>query len=170
MWKEEEHPRDEAGKFTNSGAKEYRQNTSYEDISMESKDKLSIEQEDISPILGVEYKGYKGQSAVEKLLEEKQGYIRGAFVREDIGEIDLLWGNSDLGLQHIIERRSSQGISIDSFLQDISNVVQNGRFRKKNNRGNFEFMLNDKIAVVSPELKGNKLTFLLTAFKTHSKK
>ena len=32
MWNEEDHPRDEQGRFTNGGAKEWRQNTPYEEI------------------------------------------------------------------------------------------------------------------------------------------
>ena len=169
MWNEEDHPRDEQGKFTNGGAKEWRQNTPYEEIVNDA-DVNETGPEDISALLGVEYKGYKGRQAIDKLLDEKNGHIKGAFFRKDIGSIDLLWGNGDLGLQHIIERRCSQGIEIGSFLDDLTNVIESGLFRRKNNRGNFEFMLNQKIAIVSPELKGNSLVFLLTAFKTHSKK
>lgn len=133
----------------------------------------SYEQEKSSSIdglLGEEFKGYKGQAAIDKLLQEKRGYVKGAFHRDDIGDIDLLWGNDNLGLQHIVRRRQDQGIDAGNFLQDITDVIQSGNFRKKNDRGNFEFMKNGKIAVISPELWGNKITFLLTAFKTHSKK
>ena len=84
--------------------------------------------------------------------------------------IDLVWGNKDLGLCHIIKRREEQGLSIDNFLNNIADCVENGKFRKENNRGNFEIMLNNKIAVVAPRLFGNKTLYLLTAFKTHSKK
>lgn len=124
----------------------------------------------IDELLGEEFKGYKGQAAIDKLLQERHGHIKGAFHREDIGDIDLLWGNDNLGLQHIVKRRQEQGIDAGNFLQDIADVIQSGNFRKKNDRGNFEFMKNGKVAVISPELWGNKITFLLTAFKTHSKK
>lgn len=165
MFDESKHPRDEDGRFTNGGAKEYRQNTPYEEITKEEMPTPNIDE-----VFGDEFKGYKGQAAVDKLLTEKRGHIKGAFHRDDVGEIDLIWGNDFMGLQHIIERRAEQGIDIKSFLNDITQVVQNGNFRKKNSRGNFEFMLNGKIAVIAPEFKGNKVTFLLTAFKTHSKK
>ncbi len=59
--------------------------------------------QDISKLLGKEYKGFKGQDAINKLLAEKQGHIKAAFTRSDIGDIDLLWGNDDIGLQHIIK-------------------------------------------------------------------
>lgn len=163
--------RDELGRFTDKPTDELKKMqmidlkklTSIEDFN-------ENEAEDINLLLGKEYKGYKGKKAIEKLMSEKNGHIKGAFFREDIGDIDLLWGNENFGLNHIIQRRAEQSIDIETFLQDLDEVIEKGNFRKKNNRGNFEFMLNKKIAVISPELKGNKLTFLLTAFKTHSKK
>lgn len=85
----------------------------------------------IDEFLGEEFKGYKGQKAIDKLLKEKRGHIKGAFHRDDIGDIDLLWGNDDLGLQHIVKRRKEQGIDSENFLQDISSVIENGNFRKK---------------------------------------
>lgn len=182
MFDERKHPRDDRGRFTeklkqaeriydSSYASGVRNNRSVGERVYNPTLTMKLSEEDFeNDILGVEFKGYKGQAAVDKLLVEKKGHIKNAFYREDIGNIDLLWGNEDLGLQHIIERRSSQGIPVEEFLQDISTVIQNGRFRKENDRGNFEVMLNNKIAVIAPELKGNKLTFLLTAFKTHSKK
>lgn len=124
----------------------------------------------IDELLGEEFKGYKGQQAVDKLMKEKRGHVKGAFHRDDIGDIDLLWGNDSLGLQHILMRRKEQGIDGKDFVSDLANVVQHGAFRKKNDRGNFEFFHKGKVAVVSPQLWGNKITFLVTAFKTHSKK
>ena len=124
----------------------------------------------IDELLGEEFKGYKGQQAVDKLMKEKRGHVKGAFHRDDIGDFDLLWGNDSLGLQHILMRRKEQGIDGKDFVSDLANVVQHGAFRKKNDRGNFEFFHKGKVAVVSPELWGNKITFLVTAFKTHSKK
>ena len=182
---ESEHPRDSDGKFTvkeyskmstnelkTIAQMEYRSNIPYEENVLGSlrEKEQETQQNAVEMIYGKEYKGYKGQLAVEKLLKEKQGHIKNAFYREDIGGIDLIWGNDYMGLQHIIERRAEQGIDVQSFLNDITDVIQTGNFRKKNSRGNFEFISNGKIAVIAPEFKGHKITFLLTAFKTHSKK
>ena len=153
--------------------KEYRQNTKYEELRMPTiveKVPQNNENTELDLIMGREYKGFKGQAAVNKLLEEKNGHIKAAFHREDFGDIDLLWGNENLGLCHIITRREEQGIDTNVFLKDITEVIEQGNFRKKNQRGNFEFMHGNKIAVIAPEYKGKKLVFLLTAFKTHSKK
>ena len=119
---------------------------------------------------GKEFKGYKGKDAVNKLYKEKCGHVKNAFFRHDIGMIDLVWGNDDFGLNHIINRRKEQGIDTYSFIQDITDCVEKGSFRKENKRGNFELMHKNKIAVISPRLCGNKTLYLLTAFKTHSKK
>ena len=71
--------------------------------------------QDITKLMGPEYKNLKGQQAIDKLLQEKQGHVKGAFYRKEIGSIDLLWGKTDdedgrgFGLAHIIERRNEQG-------------------------------------------------------------
>ena len=122
--------------------------------------------EDIAELLGEEFKGVKGQQAVEKLMQEKRGHIKGAFHREDIGDIDLIWGDDTCGLQHILSRREEQGINAREFVQDLAEVVEKGQYRRRNDRGNFEFLHGRKMAVISPELRGNKLIFLVTAFKT----
>ena len=128
------------------------------------------EPRDVSALLGEEYKDVKGQDAVNKLLREKQGHVKGAFYREDIGDIDLIWGDDTCGLQHILSRREEQGINAREFVQDLAEVVEKGQYRRRNDRGNFEFLHGRKMAVISPELRGNKLTFLVTAFKTTIKK
>ena len=162
MFDESKHRRDEIGRFTDMDT-----------VSLKAEAIINTavtKAKTIQEFFGEEFKGYKGQQAINKLLKEQRGHIKAAFHREDIGDIDLPWGDNSFGLKHIIVRRKEQKINIQDFLQDLSNVIEKGSFRKKNERGNFEFMLNNKIAIVSPELNNEKLTFLLTAFKTHSKK
>ncbi|GAA8704970.1 DUF3519 domain-containing protein [Helicobacter pylori] len=43
-----------------------------------------------------------------KLLETKKGFVAGAFYKEGLGDIDLVWGNKDYGLEHILKRREKQ--------------------------------------------------------------
>ena len=74
-------------------------------------------QEELDALLGEEFKGVKGQAAVDKLLKEKRGHVKGAFHRNDIGDIDLLWGNASTGLEHILERRNQQGIDSNDFVK-----------------------------------------------------
>jgi len=123
-------------------------------------------QEELDALLGEEFKGVKGQAAIDKLLKEKRGHVKGAFHRDDIGDIDLLWGNDYLGLKHIIQQREKQGISVADFTHDLSDVIEKGQYHQKSERGNFEFIHNGKMVVVAPEYHGNKITFVLTAYKT----
>ena len=126
-------------------------------------------QEELYVLLGEEFKGVKGQAAVDKLLKEKRGHVKGAFHRDDIGDIDLLWGNDALGIQHILKQRTAQGIDGDTFLKDLSQVIEQGTFSGKSDRGNFEFLHNGKMAIIAPEYHGNKIVFVLTAYKTRKK-
>ena len=68
-WEESKHKRDKDGKFAKQSG-----------IS----DKGSAK---IADILGKEYTGVKGQAAVDLLMKEKQGYVKDAFMRKDIGGI-----------------------------------------------------------------------------------
>ncbi|WP_259458930.1 DUF3519 domain-containing protein, partial [Helicobacter pylori] len=54
-----------------------------------------------------EFKG-DGLGAINKLLETKKGFVAGAFYKEGLGDIDLVWGNKDYGLEHILEKRKKQ--------------------------------------------------------------
>ncbi|ANH48516.1 hypothetical protein AA977_05075 [Helicobacter pylori] len=54
-----------------------------------------------------EFKG-DGLGAINKLLETKKGFVEGAFYKEGLGDIDLVWGNKDYGLEHILKRREKQ--------------------------------------------------------------
>lgn len=164
---ENKHPRDDDGKFTD---KDFFRNA--EDTIKKEKQKAAQDLvytldkvKDLKSLLGEEFKGYKGQAAVDKLVKEQRGHIKAAFHREDIGDIDLIWGNDSLGLQHIIKHREEQGIDTKEFLSDLSNVVEKGAFIRFNNNRTFEFWFKGKMAVVAPEYHSNKMTYLLTAFK-----
>lgn len=120
---------------------------------------------ELTTLLGEEFKGYKGQDAVNKLLQEKRGHVKGAFHREDMGDIDLFWGSDTVGLKHILQRREEQGINADEFVSNLAEVVERGEFYQKNNNGNFEYWYKGNMVVIAPEYHGNKITFVLTAFK-----
>ncbi|WP_220271558.1 PBECR2 nuclease fold domain-containing protein [Helicobacter equorum] len=84
------------------------------------KNRLRIQEElNINPIkeFGTNYAEHyhSGESAIAKLLAERQGQVAGAFYRKELGDIDLVWGDSKMGLAHILERRTDdfikQGLS-----------------------------------------------------------
>ncbi|WQZ80731.1 DUF3519 domain-containing protein [Helicobacter pylori] len=59
---------------------------------------------------GENYSEFKGDGlgAINKLLETKKGFVASAFYKEGLGDIDLVWGNKDYGLEHILKRREKQ--------------------------------------------------------------
>lgn len=195
MFDENKHPRDSCGKFTDKGRTEADKKAEAERIynsdgfggthiatpaerkrleELGIKEERMKEYEHLTDILGEEFKGYKGQSAIDKLLKEKRGHIKGAFHRDDIGDIDLLWGNDYLGLQHIILQREKEkdGHSLE-VLNHLVTAIEKGNFNKRNERGNFEFVNNENnvkyVTIIAPEYHGNKITFVLTAFRRGKK-
>lgn len=120
---------------------------------------------ELEKLFGIEYIGFKGQDAIDKLLKEQQGHIKMAFWRYDLGWIDALWGNEEVGLKHILVRRAEQGIDGYEFLKDVAEVIEKGKLRGKNERGNYEIWYNQKMVVIAPEFKGHKVTLLLTSYR-----
>ncbi|MCK0496770.1 DUF3519 domain-containing protein [Helicobacter pylori] len=64
---------------------------------------------------GPNYSEFKGDGlgAINKLLETKKGFVAGAFHKEGLGDIDLVWGNKDYGLEHILKRREKQAKNLN---------------------------------------------------------
>ena len=145
VFKEQDHPRDEGGRFTDGGG--------------ESGSKFSS----LSQTLGKEYKDVKGQDAINFLMKEKQGWVRDAFTRKDIGDIALIWGNDDMGLQHIIKRRKETNQPLGKLLSSLADVIEKGEFEEQLN-GRYSLSYKGKIAIIEPKLLGNKLNFVFTAF------
>ncbi|WP_080242504.1 DUF3519 domain-containing protein [Helicobacter pylori] len=92
---------------------------------------------------GENYSEFKGDGlgAINKLLETKKGFVAGAFYKEGLGDIDLVWGNKDYGLEHIFSRRESdaidKGMSKEEakkyaleIINNIPNIISNGKLSK----------------------------------------
>lgn len=92
---------------------------------------------------GTNYPQYyrRPKEAIAKLLETKEGQVAGAFYREELGDIDLVWGDSSFGLAHILERRTQdfikEGLSeaeaktkAREFVESIPEIIENGKVVK----------------------------------------
>ncbi|EAI4264427.1 hypothetical protein B6H63_00465 [Campylobacter coli] len=137
-----------------------------------------IEQElNIQPLkeFGENYTEYyhDGKGALQKLLIEKQGQVAGAFHRKDLGDIDLVWGDGNFGLSHIINRREEdfikQGLNkIEAknkalnFIKEIENIINNGNVKKGNNRA-FIDIKNSRV-MVALDYKGKDKKWIITAY------
>lgn len=117
-----------------------------------------------------EAKDYEARKEAEKLTEAEieqgayKGQVAGAFYKEGLGDIDLVWGDSTFGLAHILERRTQdfikEGLSeaeaktkAREFVESIPEIVENGKIRKEKTRAFIEF--NDKQSVIALDYKGD---------------
>ncbi|HEC1553668.1 TPA: hypothetical protein R1X37_000041 [Campylobacter upsaliensis] len=148
-----------------------------------------LEPSSLKEDFGENFAGYKGKEAIEKLLEEKRGQVRGAFYKEGLGEIDLVWGEiTDLekhkgyGLAHILDKRKSefveQGASQSEAAQkaaefaknEISNIMQNGKIINKANEAT-RIETQDYRLILKQNWKGEptKNKWLVTAYMKKEK-
>ncbi|EAK5585136.1 TPA: hypothetical protein SCQ77_001463 [Campylobacter lari] len=116
---------------------------------------------------------HDGKGALQKLLIEKQGQVAGAFHRKDLGDIDLVWGDGNFGLSHIVNRREEdfikQGLNkIEAknkalnFIKEIENIINNGNVKKGNNRA-FIDTKNSRV-MVALDYKGKDKKWIITAY------
>ncbi|EAL3920419.1 hypothetical protein A0046_08555, partial [Campylobacter upsaliensis] len=79
-----------------------------------------------------------GKGAVEKLLAEKQGQVAGAFYKEGLGEIDLVWGDEKIGLKKIIEKHLSDFENFEGkdeaekMVNALNEIIENGKIITEN--------------------------------------
>ncbi|EAH6026366.1 hypothetical protein EGQ49_07625 [Campylobacter upsaliensis] len=114
---------------------------------------------------GINFEGFKGKEAVDKLLNEKRGQVKGAFYKEGLGEIDLVWGDENFGLRHILNKH---GDEFEDIAAELSEAMEKGVLKKQNEvRSRIEFK--DFAIGLSGEFKGEKRAFIITAFKRNGK-
>ena len=130
---------------------------------------LEDKKAEFDKLMGVEYTGVKGQSAINKLLSEEQGHVKDAFYRDDVGFIDVFYGDKTAGLHHIVAERNKRGTSGQKFAGELGAVIEKGvAFAGKNDQ-RMNIVYKGKIAVVAFELRGTETSALLTAFYTKNK-
>ncbi|EAK6956188.1 DUF3519 domain-containing protein, partial [Campylobacter upsaliensis] len=92
------------------------------------KDILEAEEKPLKDEFGINFEGFKGKEAINKLLEEKRGQVKGAFYKEGLGEIDLVWGEvkgggkeaKGYGLSKIIEKHGEDFKEFGEGLEGVS--------------------------------------------------
>ncbi|WP_199767473.1 PBECR2 nuclease fold domain-containing protein, partial [Helicobacter bizzozeronii] len=139
-------------------------------ISKNTKPPLKTPNIEPNPAFGENFKEFelKGAQAVAKLLQEQRGQVAGAFYREDLGYIDLVWGDSKKGLAHILERRTQQYGEQQAleFIHNLPRILQEAKFYKE---------LENKIELITPTDmivlgKRDNNKFVLTSFKDRRSK
>ncbi len=87
-------------------------------------------------VFGNIYDAFKGKvrKAFEFLMKHKSGDLLGVFHREDIGDIDLVWGNEDMGLAHILGKHVGKGkdfATASEAMEMVERIVNGGVGRKR---------------------------------------
>ncbi|WQU76099.1 DUF3519 domain-containing protein [Helicobacter pylori] len=132
---------------------------------------------------GENYSEFKGDGlgAINKLLETKKGFVAGAFYKEGLGDIDLVWGNKDYGLEHILEKRKKQykrlGLTneqakerTNELLKEIPTIIQKG-LKEEDKPGYAVIILNNSKVVLSKFKGDNELKnhYMITSFEVDDK-
>ncbi|UOR76827.1 DUF3519 domain-containing protein [Helicobacter pylori] len=130
---------------------------------------------------GPNYSEFKGDGlgAINKLLETKKGFVAGAFHKEGLGDIDLVWGNKDYGLEHILKRREEQALNNGineteakeyamSIVKTIPEVIEKGVKVERNGRMAIEYQ-NIRVGL-KDNWKGEKLEnhWVITGYEKRS--
>ncbi|WRB29846.1 DUF3519 domain-containing protein [Helicobacter pylori] len=130
---------------------------------------------------GPNYSEFKGDGlgAINKLLETKKGFVAGAFYKEGLGDIDLVWGNKDYGLEHILKRREkqakNQGLNEQqakeyalNIAKTIPEVIEKGVKVERNGRMAIEYQ-NIRVGL-KDNWKGEKLPnhWVITGYEKRS--
>ena len=120
-------------------------------------------------VFGTEYKGFSGVAAIKKLLKEKQGFIQNAFKREDIGNIDVVYGqvtnaqkHTGYGLIHILDKHP------DITPEIINTIIEKGKL--ENTYNGYNIVYNDYIVGINKGYKENGKyvttdNWIVTSFK-----
>ena len=111
-------------------------------------------------VFGKVYDQFRGKvkEAVEFLSKLKDGLAKGVLHHEDVGDIDLAWGDSKQGLAHIMAKYPKVANDLQTLLDDM-HIVQHS-----DNRIVLE---SDTHKAVVSKMKGGEITdnWLLTAYE-----
>ncbi|MDL0104322.1 hypothetical protein NYG89_08675, partial [Campylobacter felis] len=118
-----------------------------------------------------------GKGAIKKLIREAEafkengekgeykGQVAGAFYKEGLGDIDVVWGDENFGLRHIIEKHGGE---FEDIALQLSEAMENGVLKKQNEvRSRIEY--GNFVIGLSGEFKGEKRAFIITAFNRKGK-
>ncbi len=148
--------------------------TMIEDNSGVDRGEIEVEAptiEDAEPIgtgaFGNIYNQFKGKvkEAFNFLMHHKSGDLLGVFHRDDVGDIDLVWGNEKMGLAHILGKHVGEGKDFetpDDAIAMIENVINSGRIFQ-DNQNRYTLMLDGVGVGIRKSFDGEKKNWIVTA-------
>ncbi|AQQ59942.1 hypothetical protein XJ32_07425 [Helicobacter bilis] len=123
---------------------------------------------------------HSGETAIQKLISEAQahkesgakgeykGQVAGAFHRKELGDIDLVWGDSNFGLAHILQERTKQWGEEKAlrFISHLSENIQKGHIVEVE-KGRIGIKT-ELTTIILDKKEGNN--FVITAFRDSGNK
>ena len=104
-----------------------------------------------------------GANAIAKILREKQGQVAGAFYKEELGDIDVVWGvegsskSDGWGLAKIAKYHPEVLGKLDDLIQDLPIVKETpNRYQLEND---------DYKIAIRKDFEGQSRNWVLTAFE-----
>ncbi|EAJ4502067.1 hypothetical protein CYI56_01825 [Campylobacter upsaliensis] len=132
-----------------------------EQARIKEEERKRAEEKPLKDEFGVNFEGFKGKEAIEKLLEEQRGQVKGAFYKEGLGEIDLVWGDKNYGLEHILNKHGGE---FENLARELSEAVENGKI-VKDDKGRLRLEYENKIVGIKDNWKGEKTAhWVVTAY------
>ena len=120
---------------------------------------------DFGPIYD-QFKG-KAKEAIDFLMKKQGGDIVGVFHRDDIGDIDLVWGDAskNMGLAHIVDKHVGEGrdfADIEDATNHIISTINNGTIIQD---GQLRYVVSEdgyRVAI-RKDFNGEKKNWVVTA-------
>ncbi|EAK6494255.1 hypothetical protein CC191_04665 [Campylobacter upsaliensis] len=132
-----------------------------EQARIKEEERKRAEEKPLKDEFGVNFEGFKGKEAIERLLEEQRGQVKGAFYKEGLGEIDLVWGDENFGLRHILNKHGGE---FENLARELSEAVENGKI-VKDDKGRLRLEYENKIVGIKDNWKGEKTAhWVVTAY------
>ena len=121
-----------------------------------------------------------GEKAIEEIIKNHNN-VSSAMHRDDIGDIDFLWGKEGdpnrnykkgYGISHIIARRNVQGLNGEEFARSLPEAIMRGKKVSGIDESRIEIHYGDSVTILSKNAiegatKGNH--WLVTGFKNLKK-
>jgi hypothetical protein len=122
--------------------------------------------------LGKKFPEYKGRprEAIEKLIQEQDGYVPAVAHKEGIGDISFVWGevfsdHDGYGLSHIIRKRTNiDHIDGITFAKKIPEIIDKGKI-SRGTKTRAHITYNNYDLIIKKTLDDKKENWVLSGFE-----
>ncbi|MBR1648489.1 MAG: hypothetical protein IJ689_02705 [Alphaproteobacteria bacterium] len=125
----------------------------------------------VDDVFGRAYSKYshRPEEAIKKLMEEKQGFVPAAIYREEIGDIDFVYGDPDIdtgyGLAHIANKHGKDVLAL------VPNIIRTGNIDDRHRKfGRLYIISGQYKSIIRLDWNNEERNWLASAFLEEKKK